>query len=65
MTLCKNAMNRVENTLQQQHRKSVRETTPLLVFMTAGTVHVNCLKINDKTREGAQNVYVHVYLQCV
>ena len=30
-----------------------------------GTVHVNCLKINDKTRESAQNVYVHVYLQCV
>ena len=35
MTLCKNAMKRVENTLQQQHRKAVRETIPLLVFMTA------------------------------
>ena len=35
ITLCKNAMKRAENTLQQQHRKAVRETIPLLVFMTA------------------------------
>ena len=36
----KNAMNRVENTLQQQHRKAVRETIPLLVFIIANLVSV-------------------------
>ena len=40
ITLCKNAMKRVENTLQQQHRKAVRETIPLLVFMIANLVSV-------------------------
>ena len=40
MTFCKNAMNRVENTLQQQHRKAVRETIPLLVFMTANLIGI-------------------------
>ena len=40
ITLCKNAMNRVENTLQQQHRRAARETIPLLVFMTT---HQICL----------------------
>ena len=38
ITLCKNAMNRFENTLQQQHRKAVRETIPLLVFMIANLI---------------------------
>ena len=45
MTLCKNAMNRVENTLQQQHRKTVRETIPLLVFMTANLIGIVKVKI--------------------
>ena len=35
MILCKNAVNRAENTLQQQHRKAVRETIPLVVFVIA------------------------------
>ena len=35
ITLCKNAVDRVENTLQQQHRKAVREIVPLVVFMIA------------------------------
>ena len=34
MMLCKNAINRAENTLQHQHRKAVRETIPLLVFVS-------------------------------
>ena len=33
--LCLNAVKRVENTFQQQHRKAVRETIPLVVFMIA------------------------------
>ena len=33
--LCLNAVKRVENTLQQQHRKAVRETIPLVVFTIA------------------------------
>ena len=33
ITLCKNAVNGAENTLQQQHRKAVRETIPFVVFM--------------------------------
>ena len=32
---CKKTLDRQENTLQQQHRKAVRETIPLLVFMIA------------------------------
>ena len=33
--LCKNSFNRSKNTLQQQHRKAVKETIPFVVFMTA------------------------------
>ena len=36
--LCLNAVKRVENTFQQQHRKAVRETIPLVVFMIAHVV---------------------------
>ena len=35
---CKNALDRQENTLQQQHRKAVKETIPLVVFMIAHIV---------------------------
>ena len=35
LMFCKNALDRQENTLQQQHRKAVRETIPLVVFMIA------------------------------
>ena len=33
ITLCKNAVNRVENTLQQQHRKAVNKILPYVVFV--------------------------------
>ena len=33
IALCKNAMNRAENTLQQQHRKAVKETIPFVIFV--------------------------------
>ena len=38
IVLCKNVVKRVENTLQQQHRKAVRETIPLVVFKIARIV---------------------------
>ena len=38
IALCLNAIKRVENALQQQHRKAVRETIPLVVFMIAHIV---------------------------
>ena len=40
IALCKNAVNRAENTLQQQHRKAVRETIPFVVFMIAHQVTI-------------------------
>ena len=36
--LSKKSVERVKNTLQQQHRKAVRETIPLVVFMIAHIV---------------------------
>ena len=38
--LCKNAVNRVENTLQQQHRKAVREIVPFVIFVIAHQIAV-------------------------
>ena len=40
LMFCKKTLDRQENTLQQQHRKAVRETIPLVVFMIA---HVTTL----------------------
>ena len=33
--ICKNALDRQKNTLQQQHRNAVKETIPLVIFMIA------------------------------
>ena len=35
LMLCKNAVNRAENTLQQQHRKALRKIIPFVVFVMA------------------------------
>ena len=45
ITLCKNAVNRAENTLQQQHRKAVRETMPFVVFIIAHQITIIMLVV--------------------
>ena len=40
ITLCKHATNRAENTLQQQHKKAVRETIPFIIFIIAHQIPI-------------------------
>ena len=40
IALCRNAVNRAENTLQQQHRKALRETIPFVVFIIVHQVAI-------------------------
>ena len=48
--LCKNAVNRAENTLHQQHRKALKETTPFVVFMIPHQVTIIMAMVNIACR---------------
>ena len=68
ITLCKNAVDRVENTLQQQHRKAVRETVPLVVFMVVHQITiillmviVACLLYLTEEGKGSQFILWELY----
>ena len=39
--LCRNTINRAENTLQQQHKKAVRKTIPLVIFVSVHQISAN------------------------